>query len=105
MTQTRFNIQRKVSNSPGFTPTSSTRKLPSGKAMDLPKFVAINSLSNQNYLRPGGTNSYMKFKAMDVEGWGVKHKVQKAKSGDGLVHIRWCHTDKILDLGSDKRLS
>ncbi|KAF7143745.1 hypothetical protein RHSIM_Rhsim05G0058200 [Rhododendron simsii] len=70
--------------------------------MDLPKFVVINSLSNENYLRPGGTNGYMKFEAMDVVRWGVKHEVQKAKTGGGLIHIRCCDTGKYWTWGLTK---
>ncbi|KAI8554056.1 hypothetical protein RHMOL_Rhmol05G0067900 [Rhododendron molle] len=67
--------------------------------MDLPKFVVFNSLSNKNYLRPGGINSYMKFEVVEVVKWGVKHEVQKAKYGDGLVHIRCCDTSKYWSWG------
>ncbi|XP_058215888.1 uncharacterized protein LOC131326967 isoform X2 [Rhododendron vialii] len=70
--------------------------------MDLPKFVVFNSLSNKNYLRPGGTNGYMKFEAMDVGRWGVKHEVQKAKTGGGLIHIRCCDTGKYWTWGLTK---
>ncbi|KAG5547692.1 hypothetical protein RHGRI_013402 [Rhododendron griersonianum] len=70
--------------------------------MDLPKFVVFNSLSNENYLCPGGTNSYMKFEAMDVVRWGVKHEVHKAKSGGGLVHLRCCDTGKYWTWGLTK---
>ncbi|KAG5547723.1 hypothetical protein RHGRI_013421 [Rhododendron griersonianum] len=67
--------------------------------MDLPKFVVFNSLSNENYLRPGGINSYMKFEVVDVVKWGVKHEVQKAKYGGGLVHIKCCNTSKYWSWG------
>ncbi|KAG5547726.1 hypothetical protein RHGRI_013424 [Rhododendron griersonianum] len=70
--------------------------------MDLPKFVVFNSLSNKNYLRPGGTNGYMKFEAMDVVRWGVKHEVRKAKTGGGLIHIRCCDTGKYWTWGLTK---
>ncbi|KAF7142815.1 hypothetical protein RHSIM_Rhsim05G0059800 [Rhododendron simsii] len=70
--------------------------------MDLPKFVVINSLSNENYLRPGGINSYMKFETVDVAKSGVKHEIQMAKYGVGLVHIRCCDTKKYWTWGLTK---
>lgn len=57
--------------------------------------MAFNSLLNKNYLRPVGSNFYMKFDQMaDIGRWGVKHKIQISKSGGGLVHIRCCDNGK-----------
>jgi len=67
--------------------------------MALPKFVVFNSLLNKNYLRPVLENSYIKFDAVDVISWGVKHEIQKAKSGGGLLHIRCCDTGKYWSWG------
>ncbi|KAI8554067.1 hypothetical protein RHMOL_Rhmol05G0068800 [Rhododendron molle] len=71
--------------------------------MYLTKVLVFNSLSNKNYLRPVGSNCYMKFDPMaDVGSWGVKHEIQKSKSGGGLVHIRCCDNGKYWAWGPTK---
>ncbi|KAG5514410.1 hypothetical protein RHGRI_035732 [Rhododendron griersonianum] len=61
--------------------------------VQLPKYVAIKSLSNNKYLRPvSGSKRLLKFDGADVNSRGVKHKVVYSKSQPGKVHIRCVET-------------
>ncbi|CAN1852750.1 MLP-like protein 423 [Linum perenne] len=71
----------------------------------LPKFVVIKSRYNHKYLRyrseRGEQHGFLQFsleddKASAVANQYTKFEVRKARSGDGLVHLKCCYNNKYL---------
>lgn len=61
----------------------------------LPSFVVFKSEHNGKYLRCDEHWPYLlKFTGKDAQSPYTKHKVEMAKCGYGLVHIKCCSTDK-----------
>nr|AIU47276.1 amaranthin-like lectin [Linum usitatissimum] len=75
------------------------------KKQVLPKFVVIKSRYNRKYLRyrneEGEQHGFLQFSLEDDKDAAVanryaKFEVEKAKSGNGLVHLKCCHNKKYL---------
>ncbi|KAK9950632.1 hypothetical protein M0R45_006112 [Rubus argutus] len=71
------------------------------QAVVLPRFVALKSIYNDKYLilstnHPRLPAGFLKFDGEEAASPLAKFEVVKAKSGNGLVHIRSCYNNKYL---------